>query len=239
MSLVNIQSRYHEIPVLGTEERKNYGRDLSVEVEEQASMADAREAMPPAGLSSFGSTSLRDETKFYVLDFAATERNNPKRKNPLAPQGQISAAAKRPLTTTKHPLTSTNHPFISTNPSTTLATTCTFSNGLQSNIISVEQNNVVEDAERLSNDGKNEVNEESCKEIATGTDSKENTPKEEEEAGRQSQTSIVPMEFLQRQIKFPGFSKEMELVLHKTLNTVNPFSALYGKTLVHGRRLSC
>ncbi|KAF9084065.1 hypothetical protein BGX29_002763, partial [Mortierella sp. GBA35] len=99
-------------------ERKNIGRDLSVETEEQAPMADgvallgghqiylaevsliyepkldkqakdrfklarcmrdswncqirsiAREAVPPAGLSVFGSTSFGDETKFYAMDFA-------------------------------------------------------------------------------------------------------------------------------------------------------------------------
>lgn len=34
----------------------------------------AREAMPPAGLSVFGSTSFGDETKFYVMDFAGTYR---------------------------------------------------------------------------------------------------------------------------------------------------------------------
>lgn len=122
LTLANIQSRCFEIPVVGTKERKNHGRDLSVETEEQASMADgvalfgdhqiylaeaslihepnldkqvkdkfkvarcmrdswnsqirsiAREAMPPAGLSVFGSTSFGDETKFYVMDFAGTYR---------------------------------------------------------------------------------------------------------------------------------------------------------------------
>ncbi|KAG0358539.1 hypothetical protein BGX24_005953 [Mortierella sp. AD032] len=32
----------------------------------------AREAMPPTGLSVFGSTSFGDETKFYAMDFAGT-----------------------------------------------------------------------------------------------------------------------------------------------------------------------
>lgn len=40
LTLANIQSRCFEIPVVGTKERKNHGRDLSVETEEQASMAD-------------------------------------------------------------------------------------------------------------------------------------------------------------------------------------------------------
>ena len=34
----------------------------------------AREAMPPSGLSVFGSTSFGDETKFYAMDFAGTYR---------------------------------------------------------------------------------------------------------------------------------------------------------------------
>ncbi|KAF9117260.1 hypothetical protein BGW39_002394, partial [Mortierella sp. 14UC] len=120
LTLADIPSRCFEIPVVGTKERKNHGRDLSVETEEQASMADgvalfgdhqiylaeasliyepkldkqvkdkfkmarcmrdswnsqirsiAREAMPPTGLSVFGSTSFGDETKFYAMDFAGT-----------------------------------------------------------------------------------------------------------------------------------------------------------------------
>ncbi|KAF9576114.1 hypothetical protein EC968_000182 [Mortierella alpina] len=108
--------------VTGTKERKNYGRDLFVETEEQALMADgvaligdhqiyvaeasviyepkldkqvkdrfklircmrdswntqirsiAREAMPPTGLSVFGSTSFGDETKFYSMDYTGTYR---------------------------------------------------------------------------------------------------------------------------------------------------------------------
>ncbi|CAO3572332.1 unnamed protein product [Mortierella alpina] len=40
LTLVNIPSRCFEIPVIGTKDRKNYGRDHSVETEEQASMAD-------------------------------------------------------------------------------------------------------------------------------------------------------------------------------------------------------
>ncbi|KAF9548023.1 hypothetical protein EC957_007306 [Mortierella hygrophila] len=40
LTLVGIRSRCFEIPVAGTKERKNYGRDLSAETEEQASMAD-------------------------------------------------------------------------------------------------------------------------------------------------------------------------------------------------------
>ncbi|KAG9063135.1 hypothetical protein KI688_004735 [Linnemannia hyalina] len=40
LTLVGIRSRCYEIPVAGTKERKNYGRDLSAETEEQASMAD-------------------------------------------------------------------------------------------------------------------------------------------------------------------------------------------------------
>ncbi|KAF9277793.1 hypothetical protein BGZ74_003257, partial [Mortierella antarctica] len=40
LTLVGIRSRCFEIPVIGSKERKNYGRDLSVETEEQASMAD-------------------------------------------------------------------------------------------------------------------------------------------------------------------------------------------------------
>ncbi|KAF9403619.1 hypothetical protein BGZ94_004551, partial [Podila epigama] len=117
LTLINIPTRCFEIPVVGTKERKNFGRDLSVEIEEQASMADgvalfgdhqiylaeaslihepkldkamkdkfklvrcmrdswnsqirsiAREAMPPTGMSVFGSTSFGDETKFYAMDF--------------------------------------------------------------------------------------------------------------------------------------------------------------------------
>ncbi|KAG0270775.1 hypothetical protein BGZ95_001543, partial [Linnemannia exigua] len=101
-------------------ERKNHGRDLFVDTEEQALMADgvalfgdhyiflaeasliyepkldkqvkdkfklarcmrdswnlqirsiAREAMPPTGLSVFGSTSFGDETTFYAVDFMCT-----------------------------------------------------------------------------------------------------------------------------------------------------------------------
>ncbi|KAF9086004.1 hypothetical protein BGX29_001652 [Mortierella sp. GBA35] len=34
----------------------------------------AREAVPPAGLTVFGSTSFGDETKFYAMDFAGTYR---------------------------------------------------------------------------------------------------------------------------------------------------------------------
>ncbi|KAK3805239.1 MAG: hypothetical protein JOS17DRAFT_781434 [Linnemannia elongata] len=123
LTLADIPSRCFEIPVVGTKERKNHGRDLSVETEEQASMADgvalfgdhqiylaeasliyepkldkqikdkfkmarcmrdswnsqirsiAREAMPPTGLSVFGSTSFGDETKFYAMDFAGTGEN--------------------------------------------------------------------------------------------------------------------------------------------------------------------
>ncbi|KAF9408564.1 hypothetical protein BGZ94_002270, partial [Podila epigama] len=119
---VGIRSRCFEIPITGTKERKNHGRDLSLEIEEQASMADgvayfedhqiyiaeaslihepkldkevkdkfkvvrclrdtwnshirsiAREAVPPAGLTVFGSTSFEDETKFYAMDFAGTYR---------------------------------------------------------------------------------------------------------------------------------------------------------------------
>ncbi|KAF9122917.1 hypothetical protein BG015_005436, partial [Linnemannia schmuckeri] len=122
LTLADIPSRCFEIPVVGTKERKNYGRDLSVETEEQALMADgvalfgdhqiylaeasliyepkldkqvkdkfklvrcmrdswnsqirsiAREAMPPTGMSVFGSTSFGDETKFYAMDFAGTYR---------------------------------------------------------------------------------------------------------------------------------------------------------------------
>ncbi|KAF8933645.1 hypothetical protein BGZ47_010776, partial [Haplosporangium gracile] len=40
LTLVGIRSRCFEIPIVGTKERKNYGRDLSVDFEEQASMAD-------------------------------------------------------------------------------------------------------------------------------------------------------------------------------------------------------
>ncbi|KAF9924656.1 hypothetical protein BGZ67_009153 [Mortierella alpina] len=106
LTLADIPSRCFEIPVMGTKERKNHGRDLSVETEEQALMVDAvalfgdhqiylaeasliyepkldkqikdkirsiaREAMPPSGLSVFGSTSFGDETKFYAMDFAGT-----------------------------------------------------------------------------------------------------------------------------------------------------------------------
>lgn len=38
--MVGIRSRCFEIPVIGTKERKNFGRDFSAETEEQASMAD-------------------------------------------------------------------------------------------------------------------------------------------------------------------------------------------------------
>ncbi|KAF9972830.1 hypothetical protein BGZ75_001357, partial [Mortierella antarctica] len=120
LKLVKIQSRCFEIPVIGTKERKNTGRDLSVVTEEQALMADgvavfedhqiylaevstiydaklekeakdkfklarcmrdswnsqiksiSREAIPPSGLTVFGSTSFGDETKFYAMDFAGT-----------------------------------------------------------------------------------------------------------------------------------------------------------------------
>lgn len=122
LKLVKIQSRYFEIPVVGTKERRNTGRDLCVETEEQAPMADgvavfedhqiylaeastiydaklekeakdkfklvrcmrdswnsqiksiSREAIPPSGLTVFGSTSFGDETKFYAMDFAGTYR---------------------------------------------------------------------------------------------------------------------------------------------------------------------
>ncbi|KAF9080614.1 hypothetical protein BGX23_001890, partial [Mortierella sp. AD031] len=40
LKLVKIPSRCFEIPVIGTKERRNTGRDLSVETEEQAPMAD-------------------------------------------------------------------------------------------------------------------------------------------------------------------------------------------------------
>ncbi|KAF9117373.1 hypothetical protein BGW39_002253, partial [Mortierella sp. 14UC] len=40
LTLVGIRSRCFEIPIVGTKERKNYGRDLSMDIEEQASMAD-------------------------------------------------------------------------------------------------------------------------------------------------------------------------------------------------------
>ncbi|KAG0287982.1 hypothetical protein BGZ96_008167, partial [Linnemannia gamsii] len=40
LKLVKILSRCFEIPVIGTKERRNTGRDLSVETEEQAPMAD-------------------------------------------------------------------------------------------------------------------------------------------------------------------------------------------------------
>ncbi|KAF9086019.1 hypothetical protein BGX29_001651 [Mortierella sp. GBA35] len=40
LRLVNIQTRCFEIPVIGTKERRNHRRDLYVETEEQASMAD-------------------------------------------------------------------------------------------------------------------------------------------------------------------------------------------------------
>ncbi|KAG0324734.1 hypothetical protein BG004_003376, partial [Podila humilis] len=40
LTLVGIRSRCFEVPVVGTKERKNHGRDLVVETEEQASMAD-------------------------------------------------------------------------------------------------------------------------------------------------------------------------------------------------------
>ncbi|KAG0044843.1 hypothetical protein BGZ89_005908, partial [Linnemannia elongata] len=122
LKLVKIPSRCFEIPVIGTKERRNTGRDLSVETEEQAPMADgvalfedhqiylaeastiyeaklekeakdkfklvrcmkdswnsqiksiSREAVPPSGLTVFGSTSFGDETKFYAMDFAGTYR---------------------------------------------------------------------------------------------------------------------------------------------------------------------
>jgi hypothetical protein len=122
LKLVKIQSRCFEIPVIGTKERRNIGRDLYVETEEQAPMADgvalfgdhqiylaeasliyepkldkevkdkfkvvrcmrdswnsqirsiSREAVPPSGLTVFGSTSFGDETKFYAMDFAGTYR---------------------------------------------------------------------------------------------------------------------------------------------------------------------
>ncbi|KAF9583208.1 hypothetical protein BGW38_010025 [Lunasporangiospora selenospora] len=122
LTLANIPSRCFEIPVVGAKERKNHGRDLSVETEVHASMVDgvalfgdhqiylaeasliyepkldkqvkdkfklvrcmrdscnsqirsiAREAMPPTGMSVFGSTSFGDETKFYAMDFVGTYR---------------------------------------------------------------------------------------------------------------------------------------------------------------------
>lgn len=37
---MRFRSRCFEIPVIGTKERKNYGRDFSSETEEQACMAD-------------------------------------------------------------------------------------------------------------------------------------------------------------------------------------------------------
>lgn len=40
LTLVGIRSRCFEVPVVGTMEKKNHGRDLVVETEEQASMAD-------------------------------------------------------------------------------------------------------------------------------------------------------------------------------------------------------
>ncbi|KAF9078913.1 hypothetical protein BGX23_005797, partial [Mortierella sp. AD031] len=40
LKLVEITSRCFEIPVIGTKERNNIGRDLSVETEEQVPMAD-------------------------------------------------------------------------------------------------------------------------------------------------------------------------------------------------------
>ncbi|KAF9344268.1 hypothetical protein BGX26_004586, partial [Mortierella sp. AD094] len=40
LTLIGIRSRCFEVPVIGTKERKNYGRDLVVETEEQACMAD-------------------------------------------------------------------------------------------------------------------------------------------------------------------------------------------------------
>ncbi|KAF8924077.1 hypothetical protein BGZ58_002188 [Dissophora ornata] len=122
LTLANIPSRCFEIPVAGTKERKNFGRDLLVQTEEQALMADGvalfrdhqiylaeasliyepkldkevkdkfkvvrcmrdswnsqiksitREAVPPLGLTVFGSTSFGDETKFYAMDFVGTYR---------------------------------------------------------------------------------------------------------------------------------------------------------------------
>lgn len=122
LTLVGIRSRCFEIPVVGTKERKNYGRDHATETEEQACMADgvavfeghqiyiaeaalihdpklekkskdkfkvvrcmrdswnsqirsiAREAVPPVGLTVFGSTSYEDETKFLAMDFIGTYR---------------------------------------------------------------------------------------------------------------------------------------------------------------------
>ncbi|KAG0256056.1 hypothetical protein BGZ95_005588, partial [Linnemannia exigua] len=122
LKLVKIPSRCFEIPMIGTKERRNVGRDLYVETEEQAPMADgvalfgdhqiylaeasliyepkldkevkdkfklvrcmrdswnsqiksiSREAVPPIGLTVFGSTSFGDETKFYAMDFAGTYR---------------------------------------------------------------------------------------------------------------------------------------------------------------------
>ncbi|KAF9919045.1 hypothetical protein FBU30_011181 [Linnemannia zychae] len=122
LTLVGIPSRCFELPIVGSKERKNHGRDLSVEAEVQASMADAvalseghqiylaeaglihnpkldkepqdkfklarclrdswnsqirsiaRESIPPTGLTVFGSTSFRDETKFLALDYVGTYR---------------------------------------------------------------------------------------------------------------------------------------------------------------------
>ncbi|KAF9921177.1 hypothetical protein FBU30_008849, partial [Linnemannia zychae] len=169
---------------------------------------------------------------------SAKETNHLKRKNPPVPQERISIAAKRPITSTKRSLTSTKRSLTSTKrslnctkrPSPTMTSTYSSSNELQFDDTSLKQNNIVEDAVGLSNDGENEVNEKSSKEIATDMDSKVNIPEEaeeEEEAESQSPTSLVPIESLRRQIKFPGFNKEMELVLLKAINTVKPFSAPY------------
>ncbi|KAF9946129.1 hypothetical protein BGZ72_000659, partial [Mortierella alpina] len=118
----SVDDRWPNLKGIMERERKNHGRDLFVEIEEQALMADgvalfgdhqiylaetsliydpklekqvkdkfklfrcmrdswnsqirsiAREAMPPTGLSVFGSTSFGDETKFYAMDFAGTYR---------------------------------------------------------------------------------------------------------------------------------------------------------------------
>ncbi|KAF9916934.1 hypothetical protein FBU30_001072 [Linnemannia zychae] len=154
------------------------------------------------------------------------EANHLKRKIPPAPQERDSSAVKRPLTSTKRLLASTKRLLSSTKYQS--ASTNTSSNESHSDYNGIERNSKVEDAEELSSDEENKSNEGS-KGRVTRTNSKENIPGEDVER-RQSSTAIASTEPLRRQIKFPGFNKEMELVLLKAINSINPFSAPYGKT---------
>ncbi|KAG0273083.1 hypothetical protein BGZ95_011113 [Linnemannia exigua] len=67
LTLVGIRSRCFEIPVAGTKERKNYGRDLVQETEEQALMAD--------GIAVF------EGQQIYIAEAALVHDPKPEKKS--------------------------------------------------------------------------------------------------------------------------------------------------------------